>query len=507
MLADIGAQESALDLEPLDPDDPAFVDRDPALLVVRAHHRAELFPRLEQALRRRFGRDASEHLDCDLLRPLRRAIGNSHRRGNEEDPSKWLTAEVVATARGAVVSITDEGAGFDFERVIRRFESHERYFTREGHGIVCFAEIGSLVSYADGGRTWLLRYLCDPEPGEPLTEREGAALGPAGDATFMKSFLADHVPGFRDRGVEVESCRVYALSREQGASELAYVVRCHSGDQAAETQVLTGRLLREAAARADVEMAERLRAAGVGAAAGMSVPPPLGAFRAPSLSLFRLDPSVTLRERMRMTIGLRPLTLIMRLVAVGLAAIHLSSAAPEAVEGFGEILDRHRSAKRRVEARLAGKPSQARASACFDRLLDLSHGLAPCEPAPIHGALEWDCIVASREGLELYRFERSRLSHPGIDVGAFLADLWRFHNVRSKGDPALSEAARAAFLERYFARQRPPWANDVDWFIASALLERFDRMMRRDESKWEGKVGPVLDGVERALGGSSSSAT
>jgi hypothetical protein len=505
MLADIGAQASALGLDPLDPDDPAFEEREPARLVARAHHRDELFRRLEQALRRRYGR-AGEHLDADLLVPLRKAIGNSHRRGNHEDPTKWLSAEIIATSRGAVVAVTDEGSGFDVERVVRQFENRERYFTREGHGIACFADTGSLVSYADGGRTWLLRYLIDPEPGEPLGEHAGAALGPAGDAAFMKSFLAERVPCFRDHGTVLDTCRVYALSTDQDARELAYVVRCRTGDQAPETRVLTGRLLPEAAARTDVEVAERLRAAGVGVTEGLRVPPPLGAFRDLSLSLFQLDPSVTFRERIRRMSSLGPLSAALRVIAAGLAAIHLSAVTPEAVEEFGEVFDRHRNARQRVEARFARNPSQGRASACFDRFLSLSDDLVPHEPALIHGALEWDGIVASREGWELYRFEHSRLSHPGLDVGRFVADLWRFHNVRTKGDPARGEVVRAAFLDSYFGRQRPPWARDLDWFVAAALLERLDRMLRRDESKWAGKVEPILAEVERALGRSSSAA-
>src|SRR5688572_13204375 len=107
MLADIGALEGELGAVPLDPEDPAFVERESARLVVRAHDRRELFARLELALRRRFLRVGSAHLDEDLLIPLRKAIGNSHRRGNLEDPAKWLTAEIVVTGRGAVLSVTD----------------------------------------------------------------------------------------------------------------------------------------------------------------------------------------------------------------------------------------------------------------------------------------------------------------------------------------------------------------------------------------------------------------
>jgi hypothetical protein len=85
----------------------------------------------------------------------------------------------------------------------------------------------------------------------------------------------------------------------------------------------------------------------------------------------------------------------------------------------------------------------------------------------------------------------------------FLADLWRFHNMRSKGDPALGEAARAAFLETNIARGRPTWAKDVDWFVAGALLERLDRLAQKDEAKLEKRIDLILAEIERALGRAS----
>jgi hypothetical protein len=498
MLADIGAEASALEAQPLDPDDPAFFERELARLLVRAHHRNELFARLEPALRRRFSRVPSAQLEQDLLIPLRKAIGNCHRRGNHEDPTKWLTADVIATSRGAVLAISDEGAGFDVEEVVRRFERDERYFTREGHGIACFAETGSLVSYADGGRTWLMRFSSDPQPGKPLGLDEMAALGPVGDATFMQHFLAREVASFRERGVTLDSCRVYAVPSEPGASELAYVLR---SEQEPNATVLTGRLLPAPAARADITVAAQLRAAGVGTSAGLRIPEPLGAFERPSLSLFRLDPSVTFGERVRKLSTLAPFALILRAIALGLAAIHMSAVSLE-TESFGAVVERQRNAKARVVARFSGRERE-RASACFEQLLARTSSLEPCAPVPIHGALEWDCIVspgdAADERWELYRFDRSRRSHPGLDVGMFVADLLRFHVVREKGDPGLYEAGRAVFLESYFGARPPPWSRDVDWFVAGALLERLERMLRRDESKWGPKVAPLLDEIERTL--------
>jgi hypothetical protein len=496
MLADIGADEGELGAPLLDPEDPAFVERESVRLVVRAHLRDELCARLEPALRLRFANVAGEHLERDLLVPLWKAIGNAHRRGNLEDPARWLSAEIVGTDRGAVVTVTDEGAGFDVAGVVRRFESEERYFTRKGQGIACFAETCSLVSYADGGRTWLLRFLSDPEPGEPLAEDANTAFGPAGDAGHMRAFLSDQ-PRFRDHGITLDSCRVYAVSRAPDPTELAYVLRCRAPGQEPEATVLTGRLLPEAAARADVSMTEQLRAAGVGAKRGLAIPRPLGAFG--GLALFELDPSENFRERIRKLSALGPLAFLLRIIAVGLAAIHMSAVSLAAEESFEEVLGRHKRSKQRIEARFSNASERERASACFDRLLEKAGDLQPCPPVPIHGALEWECIVESGERWSLYRFDRSRLSHPLLDVGVFLADLLRFHTVRAKGDRALGEGGRAAFLNGYFEGARPPWSKDLDWFVAGALLERLERMTRRKEEKWAPKVTPLLDEIERTL--------
>lgn len=498
MLEDISVRASDVPAQPHDPDDPRIVE--PALLwiVARAHGREELFARLERALRRRFSGVASGHLEGDLLMPLRKAIGNSHRRGNLEDPAKWLGAEVIATRRGAVLTITDEGQGFDVDQVVQKFERDERYFTREGHGIAYFARTRSLVSYADGGRTWLMRFLADPEPGNAPLEEERAELGVAGDGPFMRDFLASRVPCFRDHGVSIDSCQVNSLPSAHGATELAYVLRCRPRHREPETMVLTGRLLPPTAARADVAMAEGLRESRVGARDGLHIPRPLGAFEQPALSLFHLDPSATLRDRIVELTRLGPMAVLLRVIAMGLAAIHLSTVTPEAEESLGDVLERHRRSRGRVEAKLSGS-SQERAAACFELLFEKSDELQPWESRPIHGALDWDCFVGSGERPGLYRFDRNRRSHPGQDVGAFLADLLRFHRLRKKGDPWLYMAGRAAFLEAYFAGSRPVWSQDLDWFVASALFDRLDRMLLRDEEKWAPKVAPLLSEIERAL--------
>lgn len=496
MLEDIGASETELVTSLRATDDPVFLGRAPARLVLRAHHRADFLPDLERALRLRFARVASEHLEQDLFSPLKNALGNAFRRGNGEDRGKWLTTEIVVTPLGAVVSVADEGAGFDVQRVLSLFESGERYFSRGGHGLRCFARTSSLISYADGGRTWLMRFLSEPEPGKDLARAERAELGPAGDEHFMRDFFAGQVPCFRDHRIQIEACRIQALSHAHATSELAYVLHCRSRDLLPGTMVVTGRVLPEAAARADVDMAERLRRSGVGLGRGLRIPRPLGAFARPPLSLFHLDPSATFRERAKDMSRLGSLGPVLSEIALGLAAIHQSGARPALEETLADILDRQRAARRRVEGRLAGSDRE-RAGACFDRLSARANDLAPCEAVTVHGALDWDCIVRARERWELYRFEHSRRSHPGLDVGAFLADLLRFHVLRRKEDPRLYALGRSVFLQSYCAGPRPAWAADVDWFVAGALLERLERMLLRPPAEWAPKVGPLLGQIER----------
>lgn len=497
MLAEIGVAECELGRAVHDPGEPAFQGQAPAQLFVHAHHRNEFFPQLERVLLRRFHRVGEERLQRELLGPFRNALGNAHRRGNGEDLARWLDVEVVVSERGAVVVVTDEGSGFDIERVLRQLANKERYFTRGGHGMRCFIRTSSVVSYADGGRTWLMRFCSDPEPGEPQTEEEGAAFGPAGDPGFMRTFLAGRLACFRDHGVELDSCRVFARPGKLAASELAYVLGCRARGRPARTIVLTARLLPAEAARADVAMAARLRAAGVGSGEGLRIARPLGAFAEPALSLFHLDPSLTLRDVVKRTTR-GTLAPILRSIALGLAELHRCTVEPEDEVGLAAVIERHLEAMARVEERLADGRIRERARACFERLLARSGRLARCRTVPVHGALAWDCIVRSRRGWELFRFDECRLAHPCFDLGDFLADLLRFA-LHPSQDRRLYAAGRAVLLGSYLDGSRPPWARDLDWFVASALLERLERMMRREQEKWEPKVAPLLDEIERAL--------
>jgi hypothetical protein len=118
---------------------------------------------------------------------------------------------------------------------------------------------------------------------------------------------------------------------------------------------------------------------------------------------------------------------------------------------------------------------------------------------PIHGSFAWDCIGWAAGELFVYGFERARASHPGFDLGSFLADLFRFHALR-EGREDRWRAARQTFLEAYAAGPPPPWFDALAFFEAAALVPRLDRLLQRSEEQWRRKVDGLLDGCLERLG-------
>ncbi len=81
----------------------------------------ELFEMVAGAMRERFAALAPEVILHDLLRPLQKAIGNAHKRGNRQQPEKQIAIEVVATEQGVVIAVSDEGDGFDVQDACKLF--------------------------------------------------------------------------------------------------------------------------------------------------------------------------------------------------------------------------------------------------------------------------------------------------------------------------------------------------------------------------------------------------
>ena len=107
----------------------------------------------------RFADVLPERLERDLLSPLKKAVGNAHKRGNLRDPSKWITVEVVLTDAGAFLEVSDEGAGFDVEGTLDRFGAGGEYFAHSGSGFRKFTKARSVISFDRGGSRFRLRFL------------------------------------------------------------------------------------------------------------------------------------------------------------------------------------------------------------------------------------------------------------------------------------------------------------------------------------------------------------
>src|SRR5437773_2159193 len=149
----------------------------------RAHD--ELFPLLKITISERFAAVPWLQMIRDLLLPLRNNLGNAYKHGTDNnlgeivsvpglastaeeqsrqclqarngyDLTKVISVEIVLTAKGALIAVTDEGRGFDVALTFRRFQGQESYFANHGVGFRNLHRAISMVSYENGGHTVLL---------------------------------------------------------------------------------------------------------------------------------------------------------------------------------------------------------------------------------------------------------------------------------------------------------------------------------------------------------------
>ena len=204
------------------------------------HAREDLFPLLNIALSERFAAAARLQLIRDLLIPLRNALGNAFKHGNGRDPTKTISVELVLARKGALIAVTDEGAGFDVAVTFRRFQGDENYFVNHGCGFRNLHRAMSSVSYENGGRTVLLCF-------QPMEDDLASSSCPAstGDSTTAPGETpaeghAAHEPG-SSRREEARSSKSEIRNPkseiDQGlrtsAATLGFSVRAH-GSEAVE---------------------------------------------------------------------------------------------------------------------------------------------------------------------------------------------------------------------------------------------------------------------------------
>jgi hypothetical protein len=143
---------------------------------------SSLLPALTKRFCRCYAHVADEHVAYDLITVVKKGLGNAYRWGNEQDEEKLLVVTTTMTGLGAVIKISDQGNGFDVPRFIR-----DRVFHRKGSGLYRFQKTSSIISYADGGRTLLICFLCDAKAEKSTA---GTPITPA-SATAASSYRID----------------------------------------------------------------------------------------------------------------------------------------------------------------------------------------------------------------------------------------------------------------------------------------------------------------------------
>ncbi len=144
-------------------------------LALRGKTPDELLPTLMETFSSRYESVPSDYVFKELSYLVKKGLGNAYKWGNECAPERALTVRAVMTDIGAVVAIGDEGNGFDVSNVLARFLHNDGYSRHGGSGFFHFHEASSVVSYADGGRTFLIRFLRSHGNGAAMREAVGSA--------------------------------------------------------------------------------------------------------------------------------------------------------------------------------------------------------------------------------------------------------------------------------------------------------------------------------------------
>lgn len=436
-----------------------------ARLLVRGHTQDELFPLLEVVLSERFAAVPRSRLIRDLLVPLKTALGNAWKHGNGGDAARSITVEAVLTRRGAVVAVGDEGEGFDAARALERFRQRERYFTNFGAGFEKLERAGSRITWENGGRTLLLGFVSGTgdraDAPTPAAESRGVF-----DGEWMLSRISAALPDLAG----IESCRVCAVpGNGSGETSVRYVLEVRGE----KSRILTGRLHADAdRAAADFDAARRLHEGLT--STRVRVPRPITRLaEEPRLVLYDFDPWMDLAEYAADREDPKLLARRAERVGQALATLHESGVSFPVVEP--ELLgERFRRTCARLRNGLAARGAGADSSSLLENVVRrIEARAATVRPrvAPIHGRFGLDRVQYGVDGcFYFYRFEDCRMSHAGLDLGGFLADLVL------QGDAETLRAGSDGLLAGYSSkRRREPAPPDPGLFVALALLERLDR--------------------------------
>ncbi|HEX4683100.1 MAG TPA: ATP-binding protein, partial [Gemmatimonadaceae bacterium] len=80
---------------------------------------------------------------------LSEALSNAILRGNGDDPAKHVHVRAVVNRRELVVEVSDEGAGFDFDRVLIDPTAPENLDREDGRGLFLMRQLMDRVERVD----------------------------------------------------------------------------------------------------------------------------------------------------------------------------------------------------------------------------------------------------------------------------------------------------------------------------------------------------------------------
>ncbi len=473
MLADIGVLSAPAAVPLVDLAAPAFLTAASVRVHLVGHSAADpAFLALHGALKARFAHLSPDRLRAELLEPLQRGLGNADKWGNRGDAQKAISIEAIVTNQGIVLSIQDQGAGFAVATVIKQQGSGEQYFHNKGKGFSQFAAVASLISFADEGRTFRLRFLCFPP------ERDVSGVGLAGDAAYMQTRLAEISLPDLPADLQLAACHLYQpQNKDDDDGELHYLLTYQTPAGTPIYQTLTGRHQAAGAAH-DYTVTTQLWESGFNRRSPIHVPQPVAYLEDLQLVLYAFCPECNLRKQLTRISKQAAFLTVLQQVGRGLRALHSSAVYLPATSQPTAIAHEHEAALAALACHLQQvAPQQVEQVQHLAQTIqhDIEQG-QPYTAVLTHGLLSWINLRYAGDRCYFYRFDRCQMAHPGYDLGHLLADLRRFCFLRNRTDAGGYALGRQALLDAYFGREWPAWHVDLPYFTAWAMLYRLVRL-------------------------------
>lgn len=464
---------------------------------------------LEQALRTRFSAVAEEVLFAELLYPLKKALGNAQKWGNRNDPQKQIAIECLATPRGVLIAVSDEGDGFDVDATLAALKEEAIYFTHGGSGFKLFAKIASVVSYEDSGRTLLLCFEKDRIHGRAVDETTLMTLGSLADVSSIQPKLEEALCHRLGENLRITNCQIFQPATTLlWASELRYQITWQSVTTAkAATETVSGRIQERMMAEKELLLLQEIEARLKAGHSPLTALAPLGFIATDrphdpevnsdtGLLLYRAAPTGNLHHRMRYlkkqgTVD--DVYALMQAIGQGLSSLHQVRLGGNRAPSEPQLADAQRL-RSSLTATLpfadneAFQPCPVHFVAHLASLASLSRSvrqqvstvleqISPHHCRLVHGAVDWDHLLYQEDQLYLSDFVTAAYSHPAVDLGSFLAEVIYYYVLRKKPNVEICHMAQQAFLVGYFGEGMRAWQREIDLFTAWALLQKLNLLL------------------------------